>query len=94
MSCGAQQTLRYVKYVIIVEASLIGRHECKGRHVLREEETRKMTGGEEDIHKTNVRAFSKYETWIHEQMCSNPETEHLDVAHNQYRFRPTATEKR
>jgi hypothetical protein len=60
MSYGAEKTFRYVKYVILVEASLTGRDECKVRHVLREEETRTMTGGEEEIHKTNVLAFSKY----------------------------------
>jgi hypothetical protein len=59
MSYGAEYTFRCVKYVILVEATLTRRDECKVRHVLREEETRTIRGGEEEIHKTDVLAFSK-----------------------------------
>jgi hypothetical protein len=48
-------------------------------------------GGETD--KMAVLSISKEEICIYEQMCLNPDTKHLDVAHNQYRFSSTTTEK-
>jgi hypothetical protein len=75
-----------------VEASLTATDECKDGHVPIEEETQ-TTAGEGEKHKTTVLTISKDEVWIHERMSSRLGTTQLDVPHNQYRCRPTATEK-
>jgi hypothetical protein len=80
--------------MILVEANLTETDVFKDRRLPIEEETRTMAADRGGTHKTTVLAILEEEIWIHEQIRSKPETEHLDVAHNLYRFRPTAKEKR
>ena len=75
-----------------MESSLTETDDSKDGHVPIEEETQ-TTAGKGETHKTTVLTISKDEVRIHERMSSNLGTTQLDVPHNRYRCRPTATEK-